>query len=370
MQDNLAIPYLEFNSRTKILENEYQRVFNQFLKQGQFAGNTSEIKQLESRWAKVTNALYSIAVGNGSDALVIALRCLGITKGDKVVVPSATFIATAMAVVALGAIPIFADCDAETWVLGPKQLRQVLQVKGIKAVIAVHLYGQPCDMDSLRVICDDYGCALIDDCAQAHGSKYKGKPVGSLTGLSAFSFYPTKSLGGLGEGGILCTSDWKFEEDAREFRNYGGLGNYHYEEQGLNQRMDPLQAAFLNLHLNFFDIWAHKRKLIAKAYRENIKLEGLDFQGTTNFTEVVPYAFVISYPRRLELKQYLEEQGIGTMIHYPTPCHLQPVFKKLGYDEGDLPNAEFLSENCLSLPCYPELNESQVAKVISAINRF
>ncbi len=370
MANQLKVPFLEFESRTKILENEYRRVFDQFLKDGNFAGNTGEVKALENRWASLTGASYAIALGNGSDALVLAFKCLGIGKDDKVVVPSATFIATAMAVVACGAIPVFADCDPETWVMGPRQLKAALQKKGIKAVIAVHLYGQPCDMDALKAICNEYGCHLIDDCAQAHGAKYKGKPVGSLAPLSAFSFYPTKSMGALGEAGMLCTSEWKCEENARMMRNYGGLGNYHFEGFGLNHRIDPLQAAFLNLHLKFFEIWADKRKQIAKAYRENIKLEGLDFQGTYPETVSVPYAFVISHPRRYELKDYLEEAGIGTMIHYPTPCHLQPAFKYLNYDEGDLPNSEYLAETCLSLPCYPELNESQIDHVINMVNRF
>ncbi|MFO7656113.1 MAG: DegT/DnrJ/EryC1/StrS family aminotransferase [Bacteroidales bacterium] len=331
--------------------------------------NGFSVKDFESAFAKYCQTKYSIAVNSGTSALHLALASLDIKEGDEVIVPANTFIATAWAVAYQKAVPVFVDCDPLTWEIDPEQVQAKIS-KRTKAVIGVHLYGQSFDVDAVKRMVSDKGIFLIEDACQAHGATYKGNAAGSLADMGCFSFYPGKNLGTYGEGGAITTNNEKLAERISSLRNHGSTARYYHDEIGYNMRMGGVEAAVLNVKLRYIDKWNDNRKEIAKKYLSGIGNKKIKFQVMPGYTSSVYHLFVVTVECRDEFIAHLNKHGISPGLHYPVPCHLQKAFEYLGYKKGDLPNAEYLAEHCVSLPMFPELTNGEVLHVIEAVNSF
>jgi dTDP-3-amino-3,4,6-trideoxy-alpha-D-glucose transaminase len=328
-----------------------------------------EVEAFERELAAALGARHAVAVGNGTDALFLSLRALGVGPGDDVVTSPVSAAFTALAVLQAGARPVFADVDPATLNLDPGRVEAALSPR-TKAIVPVHLYGHPADMDPILALARGRGVAVLEDACQAHGALYRGQPVGTLAGergIGALSFYPTKNLGALGDGGAILVNDPALAARLRQLRNGGQSDRYRHELPGVNSRLDEIQAAFLRVGLRHLAAGNERRRALAGLY-----LAGLDGSGVEPLREQ-PYAraahhlFVVRHPRRDALAQALRARGVGTLVHYPTPLHLQPVFAPLGGRPGDLPVAERATSEVLSLPLYPELRDEQLRAVIEAV---
>jgi dTDP-4-amino-4,6-dideoxygalactose transaminase len=297
------------------------------------------------------------------------MRALGVGPGDEVIVPANTFIATAWGVSHAGAIPVFVDCDPDTWEIDAAKVGEAITER-TRAVIGVHLYGQPFDVDALRMLCQDSRLALVEDAAQAHGARYKGVRVGSFGELACFSFYPGKNLGACGEAGAITTNSESLAARLRTLRNHGSSIRYYHDEIGHNYRMGGLEGASLNIKLRYLDGWNDRRRAIAAAYRREIKNPKIQLQQSPAWAESVHHLFVVTTDSRDAFVEFLQRRGIAPAFHYPVPCHLQKAYSHLGYQAGTLPNAEYLAAHCVSLPMYPELTEAQVQEVIRTVNAY
>jgi dTDP-4-amino-4,6-dideoxygalactose transaminase len=286
---------------------------------------------------------------------------------DEVIVPADTFIATAWGPSYAGATPVFVDCTPDTWNIDPAKVEAAITPK-TKAIIGVHLYGQPFDIDAVSAIAMRHGLFLIEDAAQAHGARYKGTVVGSFGALAAFSCYPGKNLGGYGEGGIVTTNDDGYAARVKSLRNHGSTERYYHDEIGFNMRMDGFQGAVLAVKLPHLDRWNARRKEIAAMYHRGIKNPAVTMQAEPEWADSIYHLFVITAADRQALMKHLEARDIFPGLHYPVPCHLQKAYANLGYKAGDCPNAEYLAAHCLSLPMYAELTDGEVTRVIDAIN--
>lgn len=329
-----------------------------------------ECTAFEEEFAAYCESKYCIGVATGLDALYLILKAYEIGVGDEVVVPSNTFIATALAVSYTGATPVFVEPEMETYNINPAKIEEAITEK-TKAVMAVHLQGRTADIDTIREITDKYGLKLIEDAAQAHGARYKGKRAGSLGDAAGFSFYPGKNLGALGDGGCVTTNDKELAEKIKALGNYGSDYKYHHIYLGTNSRLDELQAALLRKKLPNLDKWNKYRQEVAKRYLQEIKnpLISLPLKSTEDY-EHVYHVFVIRCDRRDELEAYLQENGIGTVKHYPIPIHMQECYKDLEIKEGSLPIAEEISKTVISLPMYYGMTKEDVDYVIEKINEF
>ncbi|MBS4192615.1 DegT/DnrJ/EryC1/StrS family aminotransferase [Bacillus sp. FJAT-49705] len=330
------------------------------------------VKQLESDIAKYSNAAYGVGVGNGSDAIHIALQAAGVGEGDEVITTAFTFFATGGAVARAGAKPVYVDIDPVTFNIDPSKIEAAITPK-TKAVIPVHLYGQMADMDKIKEIADKHQLAVIEDAAQAIGAKYNGRNVGELGTAATYSFFPTKNLGAYGDGGMVVTSDQDLAEKARVIRVHGSKPKYYHHVLGYNSRLDELQAAILNVKFPHLDKWSEARRERAAYYTEklNEKLSNViqtPIEKEGNYH--VFHQYTLRVPNRDELQSFLKEQGIATMIYYPTPLHVQPVFKDLGYQEGDLPETEKAAKEAISLPMYPELKKEDQDYAVEKIIEF
>lgn len=328
------------------------------------------LKQFERGYATLSSTNHVIGVSNGLDALFLSLKSLGIGKGDEVIVPSNTYIATALAVSYTGAEPVFVEPDIITYNLDPDNLEKAITSK-TKAVIPVHMYGQACEMDRILDIANKHNIYAIEDNAQAHGAKYNSKPTGSWGVVNATSFYPTKNLGALGDAGAVTTDNNNLAKKIRTLRNYGSSKKYINKEIGYNKRLDELQAAFLNIKMNYLNKWTTQRQEIAGWYHD--ELEGIGDlilpQKHPKATHVY-HLYVIRTGQREGLQKYLNKSDIGTLIHYPIPPHLQEAYADLNYKKGDLPVAEQLANEVLSIPIWPGMAEKEVDKVIIAIKNY
>ena len=324
----------------------------------------------EKEFAEYCGVKYCVGVGNGLDALMLILRAMEIGQGDEVIVPSNTYIATALAVSYVGATPVFVEPEIETYNINPALIEERITEK-TRAIIAVHLQGRPADMDSINAIAEKYGLKVIEDAAQAHGAKYKGKKVGSLGDAAGFSFYPGKNLGALGDGGCVTTNNREIADSVRILGNYGSDYKYHNIHKGVNSRLDEMQAAFLSVKLKQLDKWNEERRRIAERYLDEIKnpLVVLPVRSD-NVYEHIYHVFVIRCKERDRLEAYLNEKGIGTLKHYPIPMHLQGAYRDLKIPEGTLPIAEEISRTVLSVPMYYGMTEEQIVYVIQTINSF
>jgi dTDP-4-amino-4,6-dideoxygalactose transaminase len=326
-----------------------------------------ELEAFENEFAEYCGARNCIGVANGLDALFITLKAMGIGPGDEVIVPSNTYIATWLAVSYAGAKPVPVEPDERTYNLDPNRVEAAI-THATRAIMPVHLYGQPADMDPIVGLARRYGLKVVEDAAQAHGARYKGRRVGALGDAAGFSFYPGKNLGALGDGGAVVTNDDMLADKLRVLRNYGSREKYHNEEKGFNSRLDELQAAFLREKLLVLDDWNARRRAIAARYLQGLKGSGVGLPYVPEWAEPVWHLFVVRHATRDQLQKELAGQKIGTMIHYPIPPHLQAAYAELGMRRGDLPITENVHDQVLSLPLWPQMPGEAVEKVIGAIS--
>ncbi|MEM7144546.1 MAG: DegT/DnrJ/EryC1/StrS family aminotransferase [Verrucomicrobiota bacterium] len=328
-----------------------------------------EVEAFEEAYAEYHGVKHGVGVNSGTSALHLAARLLELGPGDEVITTPMTFVATAWAIDYVGAKPVFVDIEADTMNMDMNRLEAALTPR-TKAVFAVHLFGQPCDLGPVRTFCEENGLALVEDAAQAHGAEYEGHRVGGDGRMSIFSFYPGKNLGACGEGGIMLTNEDRLAERARALRNHGSEKRYYHEEVGYNYRMEGIQAAILGLKLRHLDEWTEERRRVAGKYHDGLEGTPLRLPVEREGRKSVYHLYVVRHSRRDELAAYLGDEGIGTGLHYPVPLHLQKSFSGLGYRAGDFPEAERMAEECLSLPMYPELRNDQVERVCGAIVKF
>ena len=328
-----------------------------------------ELTGFEAAWARSVGAAHAVGVGNGLEALSLGLRALGIGPGDEVVVPAHTFIATWLAVVHVGAVPVPADADPAT---GGWDLDAVAAAVGprTRALLPVHLYGHPVDLEPLMTLAERHGLVVLDDAAQAHGARYRGRPVGGLTHATAWSFYPGKNLGALGDGGAVTTSDPEVARRLRSLRNYGSAEKYVHDEVGWNSRLDELQAAFLSVKLPHLPRFTARRAAVAARYRAELADLDLRLPATADWADPVWHLYVVRTPRRDALRAHLAEAGVETGVHYPVPPHRQGAFAGTAAGAAHLPAADTLAREVLSLPMGPHLAPQQQDAVIDAVRSF
>jgi dTDP-4-amino-4,6-dideoxygalactose transaminase len=364
----MQVPFLDLKAQYRGIKTEVMKRVEQVLESSQFILGP-EITKFEHSFASAHEAKECITASNGTAAIHLALWALGIGAGDEVIVPANTFIATAEGVVLCGATPRFVDHD-EFFSLDADLLERSITQK-TKAIIAVHLYGQPARMDAIAAIARKYDLALIEDAAQAHLARYQRKFIGSWGIATCFSFYPGKNLGAYGEGGAVTTNDPKLADAMRLLRDHGSRTKYQHEVSGTNYRLEALQGAILNVKLPYLKGWTESRRRNASRYTE--LLEGITEVSTPRVlseAEPVWHLYVIEAENRDALKAHLEGKGIGTGLHYPTPLHQQPAFSHLGYKTGDFPRSEHIAPRILSLPMFPELTDEQIQYVASEIKNF
>lgn len=324
-----------------------------------------ELEAFEHEFADYCGAKHCVGVANGLDALFITLKAMGIGPGHEVIVPSNTYIATWLAVSYAGAKPVPVEPDERTYNLDPTLIEAAI-TPATRAIMPVHLYGQPADMDPINAIAKKYGLKVIEDAAQAHGARYKGRRTGSLGDAAGFSFYPGKNLGALGDGGAVVTNDDGIADQIRVLRNYGSRVKYHNEVKGFNSRLDELQAAFLREKLAVLDDWNGRRSGTAACYLDGLTGAGVILPHVPEWAEPVWHLFVVRHACRDVLQSALSAQGISTMVHYPIPPHLQGAYSELGMGQGTLPIAERIHREVLSLPMWPQLAKPSRDKVIEA----
>ena len=362
------IPFVSFKAVERELDADIRNAFNRVLENSWYIGG-KEDEAFEKAFADYCNVKYCVGTGNGLDALVLLLKAFEIGEGDEVIVPSNTFIATALAVTYAGATPIFVEPFLETFNINPEKIVKKITSK-TKAIIPVHLYGQPCDMDPIMDIAKSHKFYVIEDCAQAHGATYKGKVVGSFGDAAGFSFYPGKNLGALGDAGAIVTNNEEIANKVRALGNYGSDYKYHHIYKGNNSRLDELQAAFLLAKLPHMNRMNEERRRIADRYLSEIK--NLNVILPVIIDDVVPvwHVFGIRCRERDRLEKYLNEHGIGTNKHYPIPMHLQECYRDLGIEKGEFPIAEEISASELSLPMYYGMSDDEIGYVVKVINEF
>lgn len=327
-----------------------------------------EVKAFEGEFARFTGSRHCVGLASGLDALVLAVRALGIGLGDEVIVPSNTYIASVLGITERGATPIFVEPD-EFYNLDPSKIETAI-TRRTRAVMAVHLYGQPCDMPSICSLAEKYGLMVIEDCAQSHGASVAGRMTGTWGVISCFSFFPTKNLGAFGDAGAVVTDSDALAERIRLLRNYGSVQKYVNEIEGVNSRLDELQAALLRVKLRHIDELQAGRQQAADRYRSKITNPSIRLPKVRDGVEPVWHQFVIASDRRDVLQRYLADAGIGTLIHYPIPPHLSKAYARLGYGKGDFPIAEHCANTVLSLPIYDGISQAEVDCVCNAINEF
>lgn len=328
-----------------------------------------QVAAFEREFAAYCDAPGAVGVANGLDAISLALRAFDIGPGDEVIVPSNTYIATWLAVSHVGAVPVPVEPNEATYNLDCALVEEAI-TPATRAIIVVHLYGQPADLDPLRAIADVHGLALIEDAAQAHGARYKGQRIGSgERSIATWSFYPGKNLGALGDGGAL-TARPAIVTDVSKLRNYGSARKYEHELLGYNSRLDEMQAAFLRVKLPHLDAENDRRRAIAKRYSERLANIGLILPVVPEWADPVWHLYVVRHPDRNALAAYMKSAGIATVVHYPTPPHLQPAYAQLGFGEGSFPISERIHREVLSLPIGPMLSEDDIDKVIDTVRSF
>lgn len=365
----ISVPFASFKPMHDEVKEQLKKAYENVMERSCFIQG-EECNTFEKEYAAYCESKYCVGVATGLDALYLILKAYDIGNGDEVIVPSNTFIATALAVSYVGATPVFVEPDISNYNIEPQKIEAVI-TKKTKAIMAVHLQGRAADMDAIIEIARKYGLKVIEDAAQAHGTLYKGRKVGGLGDAAAFSFYPGKNLGAMGDGGAVVTNDKKLAEKIRALGNYGSDYKYHHIYQGTNSRLDELQAAFLRIKLTQLDRWNCDRKRIAKRYLEEISNPEfvLPVSPSDEYDHIY-HVFAIRCNRREELEKYLSERGIGTVKHYPIPMHMQQCYKELGIKEGDLPIAEEISRTILSIPMYYGMTEEEVTYVIDILNEF
>ncbi len=360
-----SVPLLDLKRQYASIKTEVDEAVHKVLHHAQFILGP-EVKTFEENIASYCKTKFAIGVASGTDALLISLRACGVGPGDEVIIPTFSFFATAGVVHNLGAQPVFVDIGPYTYNLDPDLIEEKISKK-TKVIMPVHLFGQTCDMDPILNLAKKYNLKVVEDAAQALSAEYKNKKAGSLGDLGCFSFFPSKNLGGMGDGGMVVTNNPELAEKVKLLRTHGAKQKYYHDQVGYNSRLDTLQAGVLNVKLKYLDSWSKKRREHAQVYNEN--LQGLQIQlpKAESFNYHIYNQYTISVPNRDGLKDFLKQKGIGCEIYYPVPLHLQECFRYLGYENGSCPVAEKKAQEVISLPVFPELTEAEQTYVISAI---
>jgi len=373
----MHVPLLDLKAQYATIRDEIKPAIDEVLESQLFILGEKVVK-LEEAIAKYSGSKFAVGVASGSDALLLALMALNVGYGDKVITTPYTFFATAGSIARLGALPVFIDIDPETYNISPQKISAYLKrdsaQEKIKAIMPVHLYGQCADMDPILAIAREQGLPIIEDAAQAIGSRYKERKAGSIGEFGCFSFFPSKNLGGFGDGGMITTDDETLAGKVGILRVHGSKPKYHHKVIGINSRLDALQAVALLVKIKYLDQWTAKRRENADYYREKLQKNGLEeFVGLPKVVEGnfhIYNQFVIRVNKRDELQKFLTQAGIGTEIYYPIPLHLQECFHYLGYHEGEFPESEKAARETLALPIYPELTTAQQDYIVEKIKEF
>jgi len=394
----LQIPLMNLKKQYASIKEETDKKVLEVLSVAQYIMGEN-VKEFEKEISEYLGVKHSISVGNGTDALIIALKALGIGKGDEVITTPFTFFATAESISFVGATPVFVDVDIDTYNIDPAKIEEKITEK-TKAIMPVHIFGQPCDMDSINEIAKKYNLKVIEDACQAIGSEYKGKMIGTLSDIACFSFFPTKNLGCAGDGGLIATNDGDLATICRALRTHGSGANgqkayniiNNIEEEtvddigtdntvynplkyynyliGQNSRLDEIQAAILRVKLRKLDKWNDARRENARFYNEQLKDTELVTPFEATDVKHVYHLYILQSKNRTELVSYLKEKGISTGVYYPVPLHLQKAYKDLGYKEGDLPNAEYLSHRTFAIPMFAELTDEEKEYIVDILKKF
>ena len=365
----MNIPFIDFSQQYKTIRKEVDSGLKQVFKTGAFILGPDE-KKFEEEFSKYCQAQYGVGVNSGTDALFLALAAIHVGPGDEVIVPSFTFIATALGVSYLGAKPVFVDVEEATFNMDPKLIKQAITPQ-TKAIIVVHLYGQGANMDEILAIAREHKLKVIEDSAQAHGAVYQGKKIGSMGDVACFSFYPTKGLGAFGDGGMIVTSDEAVYQRALMLRDYGRKGRYEHIIKGYNSRLDTVQAVILSAKLKYLDRWNKMRAKHAQYYAKLLKgVEGVVTPSAQPGRTHVYQTYAVRVKNRDFIAEEMKKAGIGVLIHYPIPLHLQAAYKELGYKAGDFPVAEKLANEELSLPMFPHMTKKQIEYVCSTLKKL
>jgi dTDP-4-amino-4,6-dideoxygalactose transaminase len=366
------IPFLDLTRQYRRIEEEILLAQKTVLERGRFILG-EEVSSFEEEFALYCGARFGVGVGSGTDALFLALKAANIGEGDEVITVSHSFIATAMAISRTGAKPIFVDIDPEVYTMDPNVLEDLLKKRKrrrVKAVLPVHLYGHPAEMDAIIDIAHRYHLMVIEDACQAHGAEYQEKKVGSIGIMGCFSFYPTKNLGAYGDGGMVVTNEKKYYERLRLLRRYGEKKKYEHVVRGWNSRLDEIQAAILRVKLKYLDQWNGERRKKALMCKRLLEDTEVTCPVEKEQARHVYHLFVIRTKKRNALQVFLKEKGIEILIHYPVPIHLQRAYTELGYRRGDLPVTEKVAHEILSLPFYPELTTEEMREVQEQVKSF
>jgi len=364
----MKVPFFDLTAQYAEIRAEVLAAVGRVFEAAAFSGGPF-VEEFEGAFAGYVGAAHAVGLNSGTSALHLAVHALGVGAGDEVILPAQTFIATAWAAAYVGARPVFVDSDPDTWNIAPSAVARAITPR-TRAIIGVHLYGQPCDLDALAAIGREHRVPLVEDAAQAHGARYRDRGVGSVGAVGCFSFYPSKNLGAYGEGGALTTNDPALAGRVRGLRNHGSTVRYQHDEVGFNYRMDGVQAAVLGVKLGHLRRWNARRRAIAGRYRAELRHPKVRLRHEPEWADSVHHLFVVSVEDRDRFRAHLERAGVETALHYPIPCHLQKAFASLGYRKGACPVAETHSERAVSLPLFPEMSEDQVDHVVAAVNGY
>jgi dTDP-4-amino-4,6-dideoxygalactose transaminase len=361
----LRIPFLDLSAAYREIEVEINDAISRVLASGRYILG-SEVEAFEAEWANYCEAKYAVGVGNGLDALHLALLAMEVGPGDEVIVPSNTYIATWLAVSKCGAIPVAVEPNEATYNIEPLSIEAAITSR-TKVILPVHLYGQPADLDPILKIANNYGLRVLEDAAQSHGARYKGRRIGAHGDVVAWSFYPGKNLGAFGDGGAITTNCPELASRVRMLGNYGSAEKYVHLIQGFNSRLDPIQAAALRVKLKYLSSWNSRRQILANTYSRELRSTSLDLPKTLEWVESVWHLYVVRTTERSQLQQKLNKAGVETLMHYPIPPHIQEAYSKSSLPYRNMPIAEKLSSEILSLPIGPHTTPEELAVILKSI---
>lgn len=365
---NEPVPYLDLPAQMRPIRKEIDAAISRALDNCSFCLGP-DVVQFENDFATYCGAEHCVAFNSGTSALHVAMLLMNVGPGDEVITTPTTFVATSWAISYTGARPVFVDIEDPTFNMDPALIAKAITPK-TKAVMPVHLYGHPFAVDPILDVCKKHNLPLVEDAAQAHGARYKGRMIGTFGAVSCFSFYPGKNLGAYGEGGGLVTNDAALAARARALREHGSTVRYYHDEVGFNYRMEGIQGAVLGVKLKHLDAWTRERRRLAARYHELLADTPLQLPREAAYAESACHLYVVRHPDRDNLKKHLDANRIGCALHYPVPLHLQKCYANLGYKPGDFPVAEKAARQCLSLPVYPELGDARVERVAASIREF
>ncbi len=366
--DTKKIPCLDLKGQHQQVKAEIFEAFERVYENTAFSGGPF-VEEFEKAFAAYCGTKYAVGLSNGTVALQLAMQVLGIGAGDEVIIPANTFIASAWGPSHVGATPVFIDCEADTWEIDPAKIEAAI-TPNTKAVIGVHLYGQPFNIEAVQAICKKHNLFLVEDAAQAQGAKYNGQNIGGFGDIACFSFYPGKNLGACGEAGGITTNNEEYYKHLQSLRNHGSVVRYYHDEIGYNFRMGGLEGASLSIKLKYLDSWNNRRRDIASMYHKGITNPKIKMQSQPAFADPIYHIFVVTTDEKEAFVKHLADNNIVAAFHYPIPCHLQKAYTHLNYKIGDMPNSEYLAAHCVSLPMYAELSNDDVNTVISVVNSF